>query len=346
MLTIRASCFFRNDLEGGCVFCWWKGREEDRRKLDTKQIIESAATQPNFSLGEALLLPENYYIKIKDTLHCFIGIVSERMASLQAFLRLALALLIARHHSALAFALRSSLSHPASSRPFLNSARCATPSKRKSWSARERDAILGRDGEYFKLDRMRGKIEFGSSSRIQTSFDGSDEASVRRWLADDEQIAMSIWDPKLIREVEPKVYRLKVMTLMFVTIQLSPHVDVRMWTDEGGSFNLESVAFDPNIQLLPGIGVSADSLGISIDVVGELYPSKDGKGVDGKIGFVTSGELPPPMRLLPEPVLKSSLSTINRTISNFAVSSFQNGARTKFSQFLQSERLVAQRSEE
>jgi hypothetical protein len=65
MLTIRASCFFRNDLEGGCVFCWWKGREEDRRKLDTKQIIESAATQPNFSLGR-----EHFFcrinIKIKD----------------------------------------------------------------------------------------------------------------------------------------------------------------------------------------------------------------------------------------------------------------------------------------
>jgi hypothetical protein len=250
-------------------------------------------------------------------------------------------LMAACYYSAHAFAFRSSLSHPASS-----TARCATPNRRKSWTARERDAILGRDGEYFKLDRMRGKIEFGSSSRIQTNLDGSDEASVRRWLADDDEIAMSIWDPKLITEVEPKVYRLKLMSLMFVTIQLSPHVDIRMWTDEGGSFNLESIAFDPNIQLLPGIGVSADSLGITIDVVGELYPSKDGRGVDGKIGFVTSGELPPPMRLLPEPALKSSLSTINRTISNFAVGNFQSGARSKFRQFLRSERLMVQSSED
>jgi hypothetical protein len=185
---------------------------------------------------------------------------------------------------------------------------------------------------------MRGKIEFGSSNRINTYLDGSDEVSVRRWLSNDEQIAMSIWDPKLIKVVEPKVYRLKLMTLMFVTIQLAPHVDVKMWTDEKGSFNLESVAFDPNIQILPGIGVSADSLGISIDVVGELMPSADGKGVDGKIGFVTSGELPPPMRLLPEQVLKSSLSTINKTIANFAISSFQDGAREKFRLFLESER--------
>ena len=261
------------------------------------------------------------------------------MEAMVAHLLLTALLLFASNHAIVAFTSRSSST---SSRHGVSTTLFARANnKRKSWTQRERDAILGRNGEYFKLDRMRGKIEFGSSSRIQTTLDGSDEESVRRWLDDDEQIAMSIWDPELIKVVEPKVYRLKLMTLMFVTIQLAPHVDVRMYTDDKGSFNLESVSFDPNIQILPGVGVSADSLGILIDVVGELYPSKDGKGVDGKIGFVTSGELPPPMRLLPEPALKSSLGTINRTITNFAISSFQKGARTKFRQFLQSERAAS-----
>lgn len=210
--------------------------------------------------------------------------------------------------------------------------------QRQPWTERERQTILGRDGEHFQLDRMRGNIEFGSCSRIRTNLDRADEATVKRWLSDDKQIAMSIWDPKLIKEVEPKVYRLKLMTLMFVTIQLAPHVDVRMYEEGQGSvFKLESIAFDPNIQILPGIGVSADQLGIIIDVVGELYPSKDGRGVDGKIGFVTKGELPPPMRLLPEQALKSSLSTINRTITQFAISSFQKGAQAQFREFLLSD---------
>lgn len=78
---------------------------------------------------------------------------------------------------------------------------------------------------------MRGKIEFGSSSRISTRLEGADVESIQKWLSNDRAIAMSIWDEKLIREVEPEVYRLKLMTLMFVTIQLAPHVDVRMWTE-------------------------------------------------------------------------------------------------------------------
>ena len=44
----------------------------------------------------------------------------------------------------------------------------ARPRQRKPWSERERQTILSRNGEHFKFDRMRGDIEFGSSSRIQT----------------------------------------------------------------------------------------------------------------------------------------------------------------------------------
>ncbi|KAL3791185.1 hypothetical protein ACHAWO_013616 [Cyclotella atomus] len=226
-----------------------------------------------------------------------------------------------------------------------SSSALAAKSTRKSWTERERNTILDRNGEYFSLDRFSGKIQFGTSSSISTSLDDASLPLVEKWLANDKAIAMSIWDEKLIKEIEPQVYRLKLMTLMFVTIQLSPHVDIRMWTDDtnrnnNGSktvFKLESVGFDPNIQILPGIGVSSDQLGILIDVVGELYPSRDGRSVEGKIGFVTSGELPPPMRLLPEQALKGSLSTINKTITNFAVKSFKDGARRKFAQFLREE---------
>ena len=67
--------------------------------------------------------------------------------------------------------------------------------KQKTWTKREKDNILNRNGEYFKLNRMNGAISFGSSSRIKTTLDGADKASIRRWLSDDEQIANSIWDP-------------------------------------------------------------------------------------------------------------------------------------------------------
>jgi len=209
----------------------------------------------------------------------------------------------------------------------------------------QREDILAKK-EHFDINRMKGVVEFGAATDLVTNFGNSDIDSISRWLSDERGVALSIWDEKMLKDLGDSVYRLQLMSLQFVTIQLSPHVDVRMWTDNSGEpnssplFQLDSVSFDPNIQVLPGIGVSAESLGIEIKVVGELRPSKDGKGVTGRIGFRSSGILTPPMRLLPEPALKLATITINRTITEFAVRSFQRGAIAHYRDFRRREQSV------
>jgi hypothetical protein len=202
-----------------------------------------------------------------------------------------------------------------------------------------RSTLLGRNGPYFQLNRMTGKVEFGSTANLVTQLDktGSQEL-IAGWLSDERRVALSIWDPKLIKELGDSVYQLQIMTLQFVTIQLSPTVDVKMWTENDSElpvFSLHSMSFDPNLQILPGIGVSAQSLGIVIEVAGELRPTQDGTGVTGRISFQTRGDLPPPMRLLPETVLKAASDSINETVSRFAVRSFQRGAAAKYGEFRQ-----------
>lgn len=215
--------------------------------------------------------------------------------------------------------------------------RCNGQSLAAYKSSNNRDKILQRNGAHFELNRFSGRIEFGSTVALVTNLENADMASVSQWLSDEKRVATSIWDEKLIQERGNNVYRLQLMTLQFVTIQLSPQVDNRMWTDIDPNgfpvFKLQSIDFDPNIQVLPGMNVPASALGIDIEVVGELRPSRDGKGVEGKIGFVSSGNLTPPMRLLPEPALKTASNVICKTISDFAIQSFQRGARSKYREF-------------
>ena len=209
-----------------------------------------------------------------------------------------------------------------------------------SYASKSRDIILKRDGTHFKLNRFSGKVEFGSTANLVTTFENSDMESICDWLSDERRVALSIWDENLIKELGQSTYRLELMKLQFVTIQLAPKVDNKMWIEKDANglpvFKLQSIDFDPNIELLPGLNVPAESLGIQIEVVGELKPSKDGKGVEGRIGFVSGGELPPPMRLLPEPVLKSATNLICKTVSEFAIMSFQNGARSQYKDYLSS----------
>lgn len=208
-----------------------------------------------------------------------------------------------------------------------------------------RQQLLQRDGPFFQLNRNGGNVEFGATADLITQLNPQrpDLPSVNAFLSDEGRVAFSIWDKKLIQEIDKNVFRLKVMKLQFVTIQLQPSVDVKMWTEvspgDSPVFRLQSVAFEPNLQVVPGLSLSAKSLGIKIEVVGELQPTVDGKGVTGKITFTTSGILPPPMRLLPEPILKAASDAINQTITKFAIQSFQKGALSNYKEFLRARQL-------
>jgi Protein of unknown function (DUF1997) len=193
----------------------------------------------------------------------------------------------------------------------------------------------------------------------ETVVTASTQTMIDAWLRDENRgLAMSIWDPQLMTYLGNDVYRLQIMTLQFVTITLAPWVDVQMRTttvqqvrnknqndnhdnnddiDNPAStpeFIVQSIGFEPNIQILPGMRVDAQSLGIVIEVAGGLRPGSDGTSVTGGIAFQTSGILPPPMRLIPDPILKAASDTINQTIVNFVIQNFRTGAQKNFQEFV------------
>ena len=185
------------------------------------------------------------------------------------------------------------------------------------------------------------RVEFGSTANLVTQLVTTPALDdISAWLSDERRVATSIWDPNLITERGNSMYTLQVMQLQFVTMTLAPTVDVKMWTSSFDMslplFELQSLSYNPNLQLLPGVGVNTDSLGIVIDVVGNLTPTEDGMGVVGKIAFESSGELPPPMRILPEPVLKGASDAICDTVTKFAIQSFQQGAIANYKEFTMS----------
>lgn len=213
-----------------------------------------------------------------------------------------------------------------------------------------RKELLRRDGPYFSLDKINGEIEFGAATKLVTDLSknpGVDRSSIEEWLGDNDGkgLALSIWDEKLMTVLPNSVYRLQTMPLKFVTLELQPSVDLQMWTQPTGKnragrqlppiFKLNSVAFETNLRLLPGLGIiSSEALGIFIEVAGDLRPSEDGKGVTGTISFQTKGFLPGPLRILPTSALELAANTINDTIVQFAVASFEEGAIRKFDEFM------------
>ncbi|GKZ00118.1 hypothetical protein MPSEU_000965900 [Mayamaea pseudoterrestris] len=213
-------------------------------------------------------------------------------------------------------------------------------------SENRRRELLSRKGPYFKLDKSTGHIEFGATANLQTLLvERDDRHTIRHWLNDTVGLARSIWDPKLLSQIDRHIFRLQVMTLQFFTIQLSPTVDVEMKTlvsrvTGDPIFSLQSVDYNPNVQVLglPGLTVTPASLNVSIQVFGQMKPSSNGRGVFGAIAFATKGVLPLPLRLLPEPTIRAASNVVNQAVVNFAVTSFQTGAKQNFDEFRSKQR--------
>ena len=222
-----------------------------------------------------------------------------------------------------------------------------------------RKELLKRDGNHFQLDRLGGTVEFGAAANLVTELEDSDDnlELIETWLAKDDGrgLALSIWDENLLTEQGNGVFRLQTMPLQFVTLQLQPAVDVQMWTQPSGRnkagrllppiFKMHSLGFEPNLQILPGMSITAESLGLVLEVVGDLRPTVDGKGVTGKICFQSKGALPPPLSLVPESALKLAAQTINDQVVKFAISSFQKGARQKYTEYKAQQAVIAKEME-
>jgi hypothetical protein len=253
------------------------------------------------------------------------------------------------------FRRQHSVGSPQSSSPSLPTLTSASPGDVTVRSSRlyatvkpptdgRRKELMARNGPYFLLERMKGTVAFGATANLVTQLDSKASAKddITLWLQDERGLALSIWDKKLIKELGDSVYRLQVMKLRFVTMVIQPSVDVRMKTTidpvtQQPIFTVQSVNFEPNIEVMPGMRISAASLGVLIEVAGELRPSANGKGVTGCVAFQTQGKLPAPMRLLPEPALKAASDTINQTIVSFIVKNFEKGAIEMYKDFQRKE---------
>lgn len=228
-----------------------------------------------------------------------------------------------------------------------------TKSIRNMISEERREELLQRNGPFFQLNKLNGQVEFGSTAELTTQLNdiGGIESwnMVANWLKDSDSIAMSIWDPKNIIRLDNSIYRLLVMKLQFIIFSVQPTVDMKMKTEYYNNdinkpiFIIQSIQFNPNVQLLPGtLPMNIDSLGITIEVVGRLVPSKNGKGVTGCISFATCGILPKILQILPNNILRIATDTINETIVQFAIKSFESGAIDKYQQFINNQMSIQQ----
>ncbi len=124
---------------------------------------------------------------------------------------------------------------------------------------------------------------------------------IEQYLLQPQRLVQAITDPSRIQQLAPSHFRLRLRPLKFMMLRLEPTVDLQVWTEAEGTLYLK--ALDCEIR---GAQFLRQSFGL--ELAGTLSPHRrvSETELSGKADLKVQVEVPPPLKLIPEPVLESS----------------------------------------
>ena len=95
-----------------------------------------------------------------------------------------------------------------------------------------RKEILTGSSSYMKVSDS--SVSFGATVKLSTALPTSGKAETEAWLRDLDSVAAAIWDPTKVKRL-PNAWRLSLISLRFVKIELLPTVDVELLTRDNSA---------------------------------------------------------------------------------------------------------------
>ncbi|MDJ0598673.1 MAG: DUF1997 domain-containing protein [Crocosphaera sp.] len=133
---------------------------------------------------------------------------------------------------------------------------------------------------------------------------------IHHYLRQPQRLVKAIADPKLMEPLSDHEFRLKMRSLNFMDLyHFQPTVILGVWSDSKGTVFLRSQDCD-----IRGIDYINDRF--SLTLKGKLCPQeKEGKTyLQGQANLKVEVDLPPPLRLTPEPLLKVTGNSLLRGV--------------------------------
>jgi hypothetical protein len=159
--------------------------------------------------------------------------------------------------------------------------------------------------------------------------------SIEHYLRQPQRLVQAITDPSRIQQLAPSHFRLQLRPLQFMMLRLEPIVDLQVWTQAEGTLHLRSL--DCQIR-----GAEFLPQSFALELAGILSPHRQGRTTElrGKADLKVRVDVPPPLKLLPDPVLEQSgraflngiLLTIKYRLERQLVQDYQRWVKAKLAQ--------------
>ncbi|MDJ0594957.1 MAG: DUF1997 domain-containing protein [Pleurocapsa sp. MO_226.B13] len=158
---------------------------------------------------------------------------------------------------------------------------------------------------------------------------------IEHYLRQPQRLVQAITDPSRIQQLAPSHFRLQLRPLQFMMLRLEPTVDLQVWTEAEGTLHLRSL--DCEIR-----GAQFLQQSFALELTGTLAPHRQESTTElqGKADLKVRVDVPPPLKLLPDPVLEQSgraflngiLLTIKYRLERQLVEDYQRWVKGKLAQ--------------
>ncbi|MBD2307156.1 DUF1997 domain-containing protein [Chroococcidiopsis sp. FACHB-1243] len=140
---------------------------------------------------------------------------------------------------------------------------------------------------------------------------------IQHYLRQPQRLVKALVDPSRIEQLNNESFRLKIRPLSFMTLNIQPTADLKVWTEPNGTVNLRSVACEI-------LGLDYINQRFELNLCGHLspYQHQNITLLKGKADLEVKVELPFPLNMTPQPIvettgnglLKSVLVTIKQRL--------------------------------
>ncbi|HLP92087.1 MAG TPA: DUF1997 domain-containing protein [Nostocaceae cyanobacterium] len=132
---------------------------------------------------------------------------------------------------------------------------------------------------------------------------------IQHYLRQPQRLVHALVDTSRVKQLSEDAFRLKMRPLNFMSLNIQPTVDMRVWADAQGVIYLRSTGCEI-------LGFEYVNQRFALNLKGYLspYESSNGTYLQGKADLEVKIDLPAPFSLTPKPILETTGNALLKSV--------------------------------
>lgn len=158
---------------------------------------------------------------------------------------------------------------------------------------------------------------------------------IQHYLRQPQRLVHALTDNSRIHQLSEQVFRLKMRPLSFMSLNIQPTVDLKVWAEPNDTLRLRSLGCE-----IIGFEYINQRFALQLDGYLSLHESENITNLQGQANLTVEVDIPPPICFTPAPILettgnsllKSVLMTIKQRLQHQLLTDYRHWATSQMNE--------------